>query len=102
MFIVQVNVHVIPEYRDAFILETIKNAGQSVQEPGISRFDFYQHLDNPNHFLLVEVYRDENAPAQHKGTAHYQHWRDAVALMMAEPRTSIKFTNLYPDDQGWS
>jgi len=101
MFIVLVNVHVLPEYREAFIQQTIINARQSVQEPGIARFDFIQHLDNPNHFLLVEVYRDEDAPAQHKETTHYQQWRDEVALMMAEPRTSVKYTNIYPDDRGW-
>ena len=28
-------------------------------------------------------------------------WRDAVADMMAEPRTSIKYDNIYPPDEGW-
>jgi autoinducer 2-degrading protein len=40
-------------------------------------------------------------PAEHKETAHYQAWRDAVAEMMAEPRSSVKYVNLYPDDEGW-
>jgi (4S)-4-hydroxy-5-phosphonooxypentane-2,3-dione isomerase len=101
MLIVQVNIQLKPEHREAFILETIENARHSVEEPGIARFDFLQYSDEPNHFILIEVYRDENAPAQHKETAHYQHWRDAVADMMAEPRTSIKYKNIYPDDQGW-
>ncbi len=53
-----------------------------------------------NH-VLVEVYRTPEDPAKHKETAHYQAWRDAVADMMAEPRSSIKYTNLFPDDGGW-
>ena len=41
------------------------------------------------------------APAAHKETKHYLAWRDAVASMMAEPRTSVKFTNLFPSDSEW-
>ena len=49
----------------------------------------------------VEAYRTEDAPAKHKATAHYQKWRDTVAAMMAEPRSSVKFVNLFPDDSSW-
>jgi quinol monooxygenase YgiN len=49
----------------------------------------------------VEVYRTPEAPAQHKETAHYQTWRDTVAPMMAEPRTSVKYTNVFPSDDSW-
>ncbi len=51
--------------------------------------------------LLVEVYRDEKAPAEYKKTAHYQTWRDTVADMMAEPRSSVKYVNLFPHVDGW-
>ena len=51
--------------------------------------------------MLVEVYRTTEDPARHKETAHYQTWRDAVADMMAEPRTSVKYANVHPDDAGW-
>jgi quinol monooxygenase YgiN len=49
----------------------------------------------------VEVYRTSEDPGRHKETAHYQKWRDTVAEMMAEPRTNIKYTNVFPDEQGW-
>jgi quinol monooxygenase YgiN len=101
MHIVHVHVHVLPEHLDAFIQATIENARQSMQEPGIARFDFIQSQDDPHSFVLVEVYRDENAPARHKETEHYAHWRDAVVEMMAEPRKGIKFVNIYPDESGW-
>jgi len=35
---------------------------------------------------------------QHKDTDHYKRWRDTVADMMAEARTSIKYTDLLPDE----
>lgn len=101
MLIVQVFVHVKPEFVDAFRAATIENASNSVREPGIARFDVIQQLDDSSRFVLVEVYRDGQAPARHKETAHYAAWRDAVAPMLAEPRTSVKYANVYPDDSGW-
>lgn len=101
MFIVHVHVHVKPEYVDAFCEATLENARNSVQEPGIARFDVVQQLDDPTRFVLVEVYRTPDDPARHKETTHYQTWRDTVATMMAESRTSTKYANAYPDDEGW-
>lgn len=73
------------------------NARASVKEPGIARFELLQRQDDPTRFLLVEIYRTPEAPAAHKETKHYQIWRDAVAPMMAEPRASVKFANVFPD-----
>jgi autoinducer 2-degrading protein len=101
MLIVHVFVHVKPEQVEAFQEATLENARRSVQEPGISRFDFIQQQDDPTRFVLVEVYRNFEDPGRHKETAHYQKWRDTVADMIAEPRTSIKYNNVFPDDQGW-
>ena len=72
-----------------------------MQEPGIARFDVVQQADDSTRFVLVEVYRTAEAPAAHKETAHYTTWRDTVAEMMAEPRTSVKYANVFPDDAGW-
>ena len=101
MLIVHVHVHVKPECIDAFKEASLANARLSVQEPGIARFDVVQQADSPARFVLVEVYRTPQAPAAHKDTAHYQVWRDQVAEMMAEPRTSVKYTNLFPGEEGW-
>jgi quinol monooxygenase YgiN len=101
MYIVQVDIHVKPEFVDAFRDATLENARNSVQEPGIARFDFIQRSDDPNRFMLFEVYRTSADVELHKATAHYQKWRDTVAAMMAEPRTSQKYANIFPDDTGW-
>ncbi len=101
MFIVHVFVNVKPEHIEAFQSATLENASNSVREPGVARFDVIQQQDDPTCFLLVEVYRTGDDPAKHEETAHYQKWRDTVADMMAEPRTSIKYTNVFPDEQGW-
>ena len=101
MYIVHVFVHVKPEYVEAFKQASIDNASNSVQEPGIARFDVIQSQDDPARFVLVEVYRTPDDPARHKETEHYARWRDTVADMMAEPRTSLKYSNVYPDETGW-
>lgn len=102
MLIVHVHVRVRPDSVDAFRAATVENARQSVREPGIARFDVVQQVDDPTRFVLVEVYRTAEAPAAHKDTGHYQAWRDAVAGMMAEPRSSVTFTAAFPDADGWS
>jgi len=101
MLIVHVFVHVKPECVDAFRSATVANARNSVQEPGIARFDVVQQHDDPTRFVLVEVYRTPDDPARHKETPHYQAWRNTVADMMVEPRSSVKFTNVFPGDDGW-
>ena len=100
MFVVHVHVHVKPEFVEAFREATLENARNSVQESGIARFDVMQQLDDPTRFVLVEVYRTPDDPARHKETAHYQTWRDTVAEMMAEPRSSTKYENCFPDEKG--
>jgi (4S)-4-hydroxy-5-phosphonooxypentane-2,3-dione isomerase len=95
MLIVQVHVHVKPDCIEAFRQATIENARHSVQEPGIARFDVVQQQDDPTRFVLVEVYRTADAPAAHKETAHYKKWRDTVALMSADARTSVKYREVF-------
>ncbi len=99
MLIVHVFVHVKADQVEAFKAATLENARDSMQEPGIARFDVLQQQDDATRFILVEVYRTSDDPARHKQTAHYPKWRDTVADMMAEPRTSVKYTNVFPDDQ---
>lgn len=101
MFIVLVHVHVKPDSVDAFRAASLENARNSVQEPGCARFDVLEQQDDPNRFVLAEVYDSVEASAAHKETAHYANWRDTVADMMAEPRVGVKYDNCFPEDSGW-
>jgi quinol monooxygenase YgiN len=118
---VHVNVTVKEGMEEAFKKASISNAKESIKEPGIARFDviqvFLEHLTSlliftlagcmqniemPNKFILVEVYKTDEAPADHKDTAHYQLWRDTVADWMAEPRTAVKSRSIFPPScSGW-
>jgi quinol monooxygenase YgiN len=101
MLVVLVHIHVKSEFIEEFKSASIENARSSVHELGVRRFDFIQEIADPTRFILVEVYRDAAAQAAHKETAHYVRWRDLVAEMMVEPRTGVKFTNIFPLDSEW-
>jgi quinol monooxygenase YgiN len=101
MLVVHVSISVKPECVAAFEEVTAANVRESLKEPGIARFDLARQMDAPTRYVLVEAYRDAEAPARHKETRHYQIWRDAVVSMMAEPRVSVKFTSLQPPDDQW-
>jgi autoinducer 2-degrading protein len=102
MYVVCVHVHAKPEYRQAFLEETLENARNTIQEPGNLRFDVIQQIDDPDRFMLYEVYRDEAGMQAHKETAHYAAWAEAVAAWMAEPRKGVKHLSRFPTaEQQW-
>lgn len=101
MLVVHVHVKVKPDCIEAFKETTVVNATQSIKEPGIARFDVVQQADDPTRFVLIEAYRSAEAVNAHKATAHYAAWRDRMESLMAEPRYSVKFTNVFPGEEGW-
>ena len=101
MVIVHVFIRVKTESIEAFKNASTENAKNSILEPGMRRFDVIQNSDDPGRFVLVEVYLSEQATLDHKQTSHYKQWKEAVEGMMAEPRYSIRYTNVFPDDAGW-
>lgn len=96
MLVVCVHVHVLPENREAFIEASRENARNTILEPGNLRFDVLQQADDPDRFILYEVYRDEAAAKDHKQTAHYARWRQIVEPWMSEPRRGISYAALFP------
>jgi quinol monooxygenase YgiN len=101
MHIIHVQIRVKPDCIEAFQAATLANARASLREAGIRRFDVLQQQDDPTRFVLVEVYRAAEDQAQHRLTAHYAAWAAAAADMMAEPRSFLKYTNVFPGEEGW-
>ena len=92
MYIVHVFCHVKPEFVDEFKALCEENARNSVQEPGIARFDVIQQQDDPTRIALIEVYRTPDDPAKHKETAHYAAW--AAAVENSKIRTGTVHRNM--------
>lgn len=101
MIVIHVDIHVKAEQRQAFIEAALANARQSILEPGVIRFDIIQREEDPDRFMLVEVYRDEAAIEAHKQSGHYLAWREQVTDMMAEPRTHARYRALFPPEERW-
>jgi (4S)-4-hydroxy-5-phosphonooxypentane-2,3-dione isomerase len=99
MLVTCVYVNVRPEVIDSFVRATKANHLESVKEPGNLRFDINQQADDPCRFMLYEAYENEDAAAEHKTTAHYLKWRDAVKDFMAEPRQGVKYLIVEPNDR---
>ena len=98
MLIVLVHVHVLADAVEKFKEATRANALASRKEAGIAQFDAIQQGDDPTRFVLIEVYRSNEASAAHKETEHYKTWRDTVAPMMAEARVGVKYSDV---DGAW-
>lgn len=97
MHVVVVNIVVKPEAISDFLEATRENHLGTRGEPLNVRFDLLRRNDEPNRFVLYEVYQDESGFAAHQQTPHYAKWKETVAPMMAEPRSAQKCTSLFPD-----
>ena len=103
MYVVSVSIWVKPDKIEDFIEATLENARHTRREPGNLRFDVSRCVDDPDRFLLYEVYREENDFHSHHETKHYGVWRDAVADWMARDRQGIKHESIFPDGpRNWS
>jgi autoinducer 2-degrading protein len=103
MLIVHVDIAVQTDRITDFLTASVTNATASLTEPGVLRFDVLRDEGDPAHVVFVEVYRDAEAASAHKQTPHYAAWRDAVADLMARPRTRVTFAPVVPTDEAdWS
>jgi quinol monooxygenase YgiN len=101
MYVVCVNLRVKPDKVEEFLARTIENASNSRKEPGCLRFDVLRHDTEPDRFLLHEVYRTPEDFKAHQAEPHYFRWRDTVPDLLAEPRSGVKYVNVYPADEDW-
>jgi autoinducer 2-degrading protein len=98
MYTVIVTAIVKPEAIEPFIAATLDNARNTRKEPGNLRFDVLRAEDDPTRFMLYEAYKTKADFAAHQQTEHYARWKNAVADMMAQPRTSVKASTLFFDN----
>ncbi len=90
-FVTFVHVHVVEGGADAFLAASTTNAENSRREPGVTRFDVLQEIEDPTRFVLVEGYVSEDAVAAHRRTDHYAAWRATVDDLMVEPRHATRY-----------
>jgi (4S)-4-hydroxy-5-phosphonooxypentane-2,3-dione isomerase len=101
MLVLHIFCSVKPEMVEAFKEATVKNAGNSIKEPGVIRFDLLQQQDDPVKFVISEVYKSAGAIAAHKETAHYAEWIRCVEPMLSGTRSKMIYNSIFPEDKNW-
>lgn len=92
MFTVIVTMDVVPERRDEFVAGLQANVRSTLSEPGCLRFDVHCRVEDPNRFVLYELYESEKAFFEgHRQAPHYAPWREFAARCVV-PGTHV---NLY-------
>jgi len=79
---VLVTVDIKPDRIDDFLkaMEVdVKGSRDAEKDPGCLRFDLLRDREDPQKFVFYEVYKDDEAAAFHKTTAHYNAWADFKA-----------------------
>ena len=78
MLIYQFHHYIKPEYVEAYKEAILENAGITIHEEGVIRFDVFQDKEDPTHFSLLEIYQDMDAREFHLQTEHFLKWKDIV------------------------
>jgi len=91
MVIVEVYLTIKKDHIQEFIEFTNDNVSNSVQEPGVIRFEFFKDLDAENKFVLFEMFKSVEDQNKHRETAHYKRWKENTAEMLEVPYTRNSF-----------
>ena len=90
-----VTVKVQPEFVAKLKPAMLENAAQSVQEENCYQFDVIVSQDEENTFMFYEVYKDEQALADHRQTPHFlNYWNSMQELGDNVERNAQLFNKL--------
>ena len=90
-----VTVRVQPEFVTKLKPAMLENAAQSVQEENCYQFDVIVSQDDENTFMFYEVYKDEQALADHRQTPHFlNYWNLMQELGDSVERNAQLFNKL--------
>jgi quinol monooxygenase YgiN len=85
MLIVSGKVKVKPETRAEAAQAALKMAKATLAEAGCKTYGFYADLEDPNTFLIFEVWENEAALAQHFQSPHMAEFNAAIPRFLAAP-----------------
>ncbi|MFC8303357.1 putative quinol monooxygenase [Specibacter sp. NPDC057265] len=83
MYFIVVKFNVKPAYVDQF-MELVAPFTESTRaEAGNLWFDWSRSVENPQEFVLIEAFRDDDAASAHVGSAHFKAGLDAMRPALA-------------------
>jgi len=97
MKIVHVFISVKEEYLLLFKEATIENARNSLEEPGVVRFEILQQQNEPTEFVLEEIYISSDDQLKHRETEHFKKWKETTTKMIAKAYTFKNYDNIWPE-----
>ncbi|MCB1061503.1 MAG: antibiotic biosynthesis monooxygenase [Verrucomicrobiae bacterium] len=90
MIAIIVQIKVKPECLDQMLEAMAENAKYSNQEPGCQKWEYSQHLTDPNQLAIYEIYDDAEAVQAHMESEHFKRWF-AVAPTLWESKESGRY-----------
>lgn len=99
MILIVVKWPVKPEYADSFLERTRAFTEATRAEPGCLWFDWSRSAEDPNEFVLVEAFREGDAPAEHVNSAHFKQAQQTFPELLTRTPDII---NVQVDGEAWS
>jgi len=99
MIFITAKFRILPQYADAWpeIAGPFTTATRG--EPGCMWFDWSRSVDDPDEYVLVEAFRDDDAGAAHVRSAHFREAQQTLPAHLAETPRIVNFK--IPQDD-WS
>jgi len=99
MITITVKWDVKPDYAADFMELTREFTECTRAEPGCLWFDWSRSVDNPNHYVLIEAFRDGEAGSQHVNSDHFA---KAMATHGEYAASRPKIISYQLDQDDWS
>jgi quinol monooxygenase YgiN len=99
VIVIVVKQHVKPEYAHDWLDRVGPFTFATREEPGNISFDWYRSPDDPNLWLLVEVFRDEEAGRAHVESAHF---KAAIAALPSWLAGAPEIIHVNGPSEGWT
>ena len=99
MIFIAAKMRVLPQYVDQWpqIVEEFTRSTRA--EPGCLWFEWSRSLQDPNEFVLVEAFRDDQAAVDHVGSKHFKQATRSLPDYLQE---TPKIVNMKIPQDDWS
>ncbi len=99
MIFITAKFRVLPEHADAWPAVSAAFTAATRAEEGCLWFDWSRGLDDPNEYVLVEAFRDEEAGGGHVNSEHFRQARQTLPRYLAE---TPRIVNATIEQNDWS
>lgn len=85
MIIVHAKMQIQATARTQFLEEMKTLQAASRQEQGNISYELLEHTEQPNTYIMIEVWKDQEAIAAHNASSHFQAFVSQAPQFMAAP-----------------